>query len=389
MRKICIITGSRAEYGLLYWLIREIDSDDALKLQLIVTGSHLSPEFGLTWREIEKDGFPIDDKIETLLSSDTETGIAKSAGLGVIGFADSFSRLQPDLVVIFGDRFEMLAAAMAALTMRLPIAHIGGGQITEGAIDDAIRHAITKMAHLHFTSIEEYRKRIIQLGESPERVFATGSTGVDNIVRETLLNRSELEDTIGFKFGHQNLLATFHPATLDAEPAETQMAALLDALDGLNDVHILFTMPNADVGGRALMGMIEDFTAKRPGTTVAFTSLGRVPYLSALGQVDGVVGNSSSGIIEAPSFKIGTVNIGDRQKGRLRATSVIDCGTTTDAITKAMDVLYSETFRKSLETVANPFGDGQAAARIAEILKTFSLDGIVRKKFFDVDFTTG
>lgn len=387
MRSVCVVTGSRAEYGSLYWLLKEIEDDDALVLQLVVTAMHLSPEFGLTWRDIERDGFAIDDKVEMLLSSDSGTGMAKAVGLGIIGFADSFARLRPDLVVIFGDRFEMLAAATAALAARIPIAHIAGGHVTEGAMDDTVRHAITKMAHLHFTSTDAYRRRIIQLGEHPDRVFTVGSTGLDTLRRETLLDRGELERATGFKLGERNLLVTFHPATLDAAPPEEQMRNLLEALERSPDTHIIFTMPNADPGGAALRAMVEEYVAGRPGNTAHYTSLGRTRYLSALKHVDGVVGNSSSGIVEAPSLRTGTINIGDRQKGRIRAASVIDCAATTEGISAALETLYSKKFQANLKTVTTPFGDGRATIKIKETLKGVSLDGIVKKAFHDLYFS--
>ena len=386
MRKICVVTGSRAEYGLLYWLLKEIEADDALALRLVVAGMHLSPEFGSTHREIEDDGFTIDEKVEILLSSDTSVGIAKSTALGIMGFAESFSRLSPDIVVLLGDRFEILGAAVAALIARIPTAHIAGGQLTEGAIDDAIRHAVTKMAHLHFTATETYRRRIIQLGEQPERVFTVGSLGLDGIARETLLSREAFEQVTGFRFGRRNLLVTFHPATLEERAPGEQVRDLLAALDRLDDTHLLFTMPNADAGGRSIMAIIEEFVGARPQTAAVFTSLGRKNYLSAMSHVDGVVGNSSSGLIEAPGFRIGTVNIGDRQKGRIRAASVIDCSADTESITAVLETLFSAHFREGLQTVTNPFGDGHAASRIAGILRTFPLEHIVRKTFFDIDF---
>jgi GDP/UDP-N,N'-diacetylbacillosamine 2-epimerase (hydrolysing) len=267
------------------------------------------------------------------------------------------------------------------------MAHIAGGHVTEGAMDDAIRHAITKMAHLHFTSTDAYRRRIIQLGEHPDRVFTVGSTGLDTLARETLLDRQELERAIDFKFGERNLLVTFHPATLDTPSPEIQMKNLLEALDRSPDTHIVFTMPNADPGGAALKTMVEKYVGGRPGTAAHYTSLGRTLYLSALKHVDGVVGNSSSGIIEAPSLRTGTINVGDRQKGRVRAASVIDCAATTEAVSRALETLYSKEFRDTVKTVTTPFGDGHACHRIVETLKSVPLDGIVKKAFHDLDFS--
>ena len=298
-RKICVLTGSRAEYGLLSGLIRLIEDDKDFELQIIVTGMHLSPEFGLTYQVIEKDGFAIRKKVEILLSSDTGVGIAKSMGLGLIGFADAFEELDPDLLIVLGDRFETFAAAAAAMVARIPIAHLYGGEITEGAVDEAFRHAITKMSHLHFTSTEEYRRRVIQLGESPERVFNVGSIGVDNIQKLKLLNREEFEDSIDFKLGDKNILVTFHPVTLEKQTAKAQVGILLKVLQELTEIRIIFTMPNADADGRVIIGLIEKFVAENLERSCSFVSLGQLRYLSALQYVDAVVGNSSSGLVEA------------------------------------------------------------------------------------------
>jgi len=383
-RKICVVTGSRAEYGLLYWLMKEIQDDSALELQVIVTGMHLSPEFGLTWKQVERDGFIIHRKVEMLLSSDTPVGISKSIGLGVIGFADALEYLQPDLLVVLGDRFEIFAACQAAMVHRIPIAHIHGGEITEGAVDDAIRHAITKMSHLHFTATESYRQRVIQLGEQPQRVFNAGAPGLDNIFRLQLLDKPQLEQAIGFKLGKRNLLVTFHPVTLENATAASQFGNLLKALDCFDDSHIIFTLPNADADGRVIIGMIEQYRQRFPERIASFVSLGSLRYLSALKYMDAVVGNSSSGLIEAPAFKIGTINIGDRQKGRLCADSVIHCEPEVDAIVQAFNRLFSEKFQESLKTVENPYGNSGASAEIKELLKSQSLDGLLKKSFYDL-----
>jgi len=383
-RKICVVTGSRAEYGLLYWLMKEIQDDSALELQIIVTGMHLSPEFGLTWKQVEQDGFIIHRKVEMLLSSDTPVGISKSIGLGVIGFADALECLQPDVLVVLGDRFEIFAACQAAMTHRIPIAHIHGGEITEGAVDDAIRHAITKMSHLHFTATESYRQRVIQLGEQPQRVFNAGAPGLDNIFRLQLLDKPQLEQAIGFKLGKRNLLVTFHPVTLENATAASQFGNLLKALDCFDDSHIIFTLPNADADGRVIIGMIEQYRQRFPERIASFVSLGSLRYLSALKYMDAVVGNSSSGLIEAPAFKIGTINIGDRQKGRLCADSVIHCEPEVDAIVQAFNRLFSEKFQESLKTVENPYGNSGASAKIKELLKSQSLDGVLKKSFYDL-----
>ncbi len=383
-RKICVVTGSRAEYGLLYWLMKEIQDDSALELQVIVTGMHLSPEFGLTWKQVEQDGFIIHRKVEMLLSSDTPVGISKSIGLGVIGFADALECLQPDVLVVLGDRFEIFAACQATMTHRIPIAHIHGGEITEGAVDDAIRHAITKMSHLHFTATESYRQRVIQLGEQPQRVFNAGAPGLDNIFRLQLLDKPQLEQAIGFKLGKRNLLVTFHPVTLENATAASQFGNLLKALDCFDDSHIIFTQPNADADGRVIIDMIEQYRQRFPERIASFVSLGSLRYLSALKYMDAVVGNSSSGLIEAPAFKIGTINVGDRQKGRLCADSVIHCEPEVDAIVQAFNRLFSEKFQESLKTVENPYGNSGASAEIKELLKSQSLDGLLKKSFYDL-----
>ncbi len=381
-RKICVVTGSRAEYGLLRWVIHDIRQTPDLELQLVVTGMHLSPEFGLTYREIEADEFPVDRKVEMLLSSDTPSGLAKSMGLGLIGFGDVLQQLKPDVMVVLGDRFEIFSAAAAAMVARIPIAHLHGGETTEGAFDEPIRHSVTKMSHLHFVAAEEYRKRVIQLGEHPERVFLVGGLGVDSIKRLKLLDRPALEASLGFKFRARNLLVTYHPTTLDDEAPEKQMMELLSALDLLKEAQLIFTMPNADAGGRALFDMVKQFVATHPNSR-AYTSLGQLNYLSCLSHVDGVLGNSSSGLAEAPSFKKGTINIGDRQRGRLKAASVIDCDPTAASITAALQQLYSVDFQTMLKTVRNPYGEGGASQRIVRVLRDYPLERLLQKSFYD------
>ena len=385
-RKICVVTGSRAEYGLLYWLMKGIEKAEDLELQILVTGMHLSPEFGRTYRDIENDGFVLTRKVEMLVSSDTSVGIAKSMALGLAGITDAFEELQPDIVVMLGDRFELLAAASAALVATLPIAHLHGGETTEGAFDEAIRHSITKMAHLHFTATEEYRRRVIQLGEHPNRVFNVGGLGIDSINNLPLLTRKELEKRIGLELGERNLMVTFHPATLDTGATKDQFQELLTALDQLDNTHLLFTKANADTEGLLINEMIDEYVVARPQKTVAHTSLGQLAYLSALKQVDGIVGNSSSGITEGPSFRIGTVNIGDRQKGRIRAKSIIDCQPKCSSIVSALSRMFSQEFKEILATVTNPYGTGGAAEVILKHLRTTSLEGLVKKSFFDLSF---
>lgn len=383
-RKFCVITGTRAEYGLLRWVMQGIKDDAELTLQIIATGMHLSPEFGLTYLEIEKDGFQIDRKVEMLTSSDTSVGIAKSMGLGLIGFADALNDLEPDLIVVLGDRFEIFAAVSAALVARIPVAHLHGGETTEGAFDEALRHSITKMSHLHFVAAEEYRQRVIQLGEQPERVSLVGGLGIDNIKRLKLLDRAALEASLDFKLGPKNLLITFHPVTLENQSSDHQMSELLNALDRLGEeTHLIFTMPNADNGGRELIGMVESFVANHANAR-AYTSLGQLRFLSCVKLVDGVIGNSSSGLAEAPSLQTGTVNIGDRQRGRLKAQSVIDCAPQSRAIFDAIGKLYSTPFRQSLSSVVNPYGNGGASEKIVQALRSQDLSDILKKSFFNI-----
>jgi GDP/UDP-N,N'-diacetylbacillosamine 2-epimerase (hydrolysing) len=383
MKKICVVTGTRAEYGLLYWFLKEIESDKELQLQVIVTGMHLSPEFGLTYKEIEKE-FKINKKIEMLLSSDTSVGISKSMGLAQISFAESYDELKPDIVIVLGDRYEIFSATSAAMIARIPIAHIHGGEKTEGAFDESIRHSITKMSHLHFTATEEYKNRVIQLGEHPSRVFNVGGMGIENIKRLELLNKKEFEKSIEFKLNSKNILVTFHPVTLENSTAKEQFQQLLDAIDELEDTNIIFTKANSDTDGRVINQMIDEYVTKNFQKSVQFTSLGQLRYLSALQYVDAVVGNSSSGLAEAPSFKIGTINIGDRQKGRIKASSVIDCEPNKDSILKSFEKLYSKEFQNSLINVKNPYGDGCASKRIVEILKNVDLKNILKKSFYDL-----
>ncbi|MEQ8182892.1 UDP-N-acetylglucosamine 2-epimerase [Marinobacter salarius] len=383
-RKVCVVTGTRAEFGLLRWLMGETREHSELELQVVATGMHLSPEFGSTYQEIEAAGFTIDAKIEMLLSADTYTAVTKSMGLGLIGFADAYERLKPDIIVVLGDRFEVFAATSAALVAGIPVAHVHGGETTEGAFDEAIRHSITKMSHLHFVAAEEYRNRVIQLGEHPERVFNVGGVGIDAIKRIQLISREELEESINFRLGEKNLLITFHPVTLEGQGSSAeQMNALLNALAELEDTRLIFTMPNADTGGRELTRMVREFVNFHDNA-IMYASLGQLRYFSCLAQVDGVVGNSSSGLLEAPAFQIGTVNIGDRQKGRLKAESVIDCEPTKASILEAIERLYSPTFKSSLESVYNPYGNGGASKAIVKLVAEYPLDNLVKKSFYNL-----
>jgi UDP-hydrolysing UDP-N-acetyl-D-glucosamine 2-epimerase len=383
-RKICVVTGTRAEYGLLYWLMKEIQDDPDLELQLVVTGMHLSPEFGLTYRTIEQDGFPIHEKVEMLLSSDTPVGIATSIGLGTIGFANAFERLKPDILVLLGDRFEILAAAQAAMVARIPIAHLHGGETTEGVIDESIRHAVTKMSHLHFVSTEVYRRRVIQLGEDPARVITVGAIGLDNIRKMTFLDREELEKSIGFSLGKQAFLITFHPVTLEKQGPKKAMTELLHALEYFPDAKLIFTKPNADTDGRIISQMIDDFVHKDPKRAICFTSMGQLLYLSAIKHVDVVIGNSSSGILEVPYFKKPTVNIGARQRGRIKPSSVINCDETAESISQAIQTALSPHFQKMLHTVVSPYGEDYVSGKIIKTLKQVDIESLLRKSFYDL-----
>ncbi|MGO0790234.1 UDP-N-acetylglucosamine 2-epimerase [Herbaspirillum seropedicae] len=383
MKKICVITGTRAEYGLLRWLMEGIRQSTHLDLQIIATGAHLSPEFGLTFQEIEADGFRIDRKVEMLLSSDTSVGITKSMGLALIGFGDALAGLQPDMVVVLGDRYEIFSAAAAAMIARIPIAHLHGGETTEGAFDEAMRHSITKMAQLHFVAAEQYRQRVIQLGEDPARVFRVGGLGIDNMLRLNLLDRASLERALDFKLADRNLLITFHPATLDLESASTQMQELLDALDTLENTNLIFTMPNADTQGRILGRMVEHYVAGRSNAR-AYSSLGQLRYLSTVAQVDAVVGNSSSGLAEVPSFRKATINIGDRQKGRLKADSVIDCQPERQSIVDALAKACSTAFQDVLRQTRNPYGEGGASQKVLEVLENYNFSSSLKKTFHDL-----
>lgn len=382
-RKICIVTGARSEYGLLRWLMEEIKARPELELQILVTGMHLSPEFGLTWKTIEHDGFRIDRKVEMLLSSDTPTGIAKSIGLGIVGFADAFNELAPDVVLLLGDRFEILGAATAAMVACIPIAHLHGGELTEGAMDDAIRHAVTKMSHFHFVANETYRQRVIQLGEQPARVFTVGGLGLDNISHLDLLSRQELERSINFKLRSRNLLITFHPVTLEKNSAIDQFTELLASLDELVDIGLIFTMPNADPESRELIRMVESFVVQHKNAR-CYSSLGQLRYLSCMKEVDGVVGNSSSGLIEAPALRKGTINLGSRQDGRLKAASVIDCAPKRESISSAIRHLYSSSFQSTLLDLVNPYGTPGASAKVADMLANLKLEGVLQKHFYEI-----
>ena len=382
-RKIAIVTGGRADYGLLYWLMKEIQEDTELVLQIVVTGMHLSPEFGLTFQQIETDGFKIDAKVETLLSSDTSTGIAKSIGLGVIGFADVLNSLKPDILVVLGDRFEILAAVQAAIVMPMVIAHIHGGEITEGAFDDSIRHAITKMSQLHFVAAEVYRKRVIQLGEKPDRVFNFGAPGLDFVKKLKWVDRGSLEEFLGIKLKRPVFLVTYHPVTLDNQSTGDRISELLMALDAFPEAKVIFTFPNADTEGRVLIEYISQWTNINKHRAKIFFSLGQQIYLSLMREVDVVIGNSSSGIIEAPALKRATVNIGDRQKGRLKASSIIDSKEKGENIVAAIKHALADEIRESLPKTKSLYGSGEVSAKIKDTLKSAEIS--LRKTFFDIE----
>lgn len=378
-RKICVVTGSRAEYGFLYWVLHDLRADASFDLQLVVTGMHLAPEFGLTVREIERDGFPIARRVEMLLSGDTPGAIAKSIGLGVIGMSDAVEQLAPEVLIVLGDRFEILAAVQACLVHNIPVAHIAGGDTTEGAFDESIRHAITKMAHVHFVTNEESALRVRQLGEDPKNVHVVGSPGLDHLRRRPLLDRPALEQALGAPLGKRNLLVTFHPVTLEPGESEGQFAELLAALDTQPaDTAIWFTYPNADTGGRLIAAVLQAWAATRQDRVHVFSSLGQLNYLSLMAQVDAVVGNSSSGLYEAPSLKVATVDIGTRQRGRLAAASVVNCAPSRkeigDAIRRAMGLDCGQ--------VISPYGDGQTAGRILRILRSLPASNNLLKKPF-------
>ncbi|MDR1253672.1 MAG: UDP-N-acetylglucosamine 2-epimerase [Oscillospiraceae bacterium] len=409
MKNICVVTAARSEYGPLYPLLSKIRQDEKLDLKLIATGSHLSGEFGFTYRTIEKDGFKIDRKIDMLLSSDTGAGISKSMGLALIGFADYFCENKPDMLILLGDRYELLPICSAAMNEMIPIAHISGGEITEGAIDDSIRHAITKLSYLHFTANEEYRKRVIQLGESPERVFAFGELGLENIFCQKLLSKQELENTLNeckadknyhvktcneraerklkFSFDDPYALVTFHPVTLELESAKLQFKELLKAID-LMDINVIFTKSNADKGWRVINRLIDEYANNNPEKCTAFENMGELNYLSAMKYCAMVLGNSSSGIWEAPSFGVPTVNIGDRQKGRVRAKTTLDCNPNFDDILKAMKRAMSKDFRDSIKGAINPYGGGNTSEKIISVIKDFLFSNKIdlKKKFWDIKF---
>ena len=383
MRKICVVTSTRAEYGLLYWLLKEIKADSELKLQLIVTGMHLSPEFGLTYKEIEKE-FKIDKKIEILSSSHTSLDICAEMSRVYEKFAPALAELKPDILVLLGDRYEIFGVAGVASIMQIPIAHIHGGETTQGAFDEAFRHSITKMSHIHFAATNEYANRIIQLGEEPSRVFNVGGPGIENIKKLNLLNKDEFEKSIDFRLAKKNILITFHPATLENSSAREQFGEILKALYELEETNFIFTKANSDTDGDVINKMIDEYVSENSQKAVAFASLGQLRYLSAIKFVDIVLGNSSSGLLEVPSFKKATINIGDRQKGRARASSVIDVRPVKEEILAAIKRAYSKEFEQTLKDAINPYDGGNPSKKMVKILKEIKLEGILKKKFYDI-----
>ena len=383
MKKICIVTGSRAEYGLMSRLMKLIQEDSDLQLQIIATNMHLSLEFGLTYKEIESDGFVIDRKVHMLLSSDSTNATVKSVGIGTIGFADAYEELKPDMILVLGDRYEILAAVSAAVLYKIPVIHLHGGEITEGAYDDAIRHAITKMSHLHFTSTEEYRQRVIQMGENPSTVYYVGALGCDNIKHIPLMDKEELEQSLNFSLDRNTVIVTFHPVTMENNTAEKQFGELLTALDSFKDLRIIFTMPNSDTNGRVIMGMIKNYVENNSSRAIWFTSLGMRRYLSALQYIGGVIGNSSSGIIEVPSFHIPTINIGDRQKGRIMGASVLNCLPTGSDIKEKLSIVTTPGYIERLKDIQNPYEKPDTAFEIIGILKSQKIEPV--KKFYNLN----
>lgn len=387
-KRICIFTGTRAEYGLLKPLIDELKVEKTIELQLIISGMHLSPEFGMTVNEISLKGFSKVEKVEILLSSDSAVGVSKAMGLGMISFAEALERLKPDLLIGLGDRFELFAVVSAAMINRIPVAHLHGGEATEGLIDEPIRHSITKMSHLHFAATEIYRKRIIQLGENPDRVFNVGAIGIDNIKKMKLLDKATLENELQFEIKNKTILVTFHPVTLENSTAQQQFIELLDAIDDFNELRIIFTKPNSDTDGRIIISMIDEYVKNNKDKSVSFVSMGQLKYLSILQFVKGVVGNSSSGLVEAPSFKIGTINIGDRQRGRIKAESVIDCPPRKKDIINSINKLFSSEFRNKLTNIENPYElkKGITSKKIKDIIISYPLESLIKKQFYNIEY---
>ena len=384
MKRICVITGTRAEYGLLFWTMKKLLKDESFKLSICVTGMHLSPEFNLTFKSIINDGFDIDEKVEMLLSSDSSVGISKSIGLGVISFSEVFDRIKPDLILVLGDRFEIFSACTAAMISNIPIAHCHGGEATEGLIDEAIRHSITKMSHIHFTSTNDYKKRVEQMGEDPSKVFNVGALGIENINKLKLFGKEDFEKKINLKLRKIVILITFHPVTLEKSSSKKQFCQLIKAIDKVENSTIIFTKPNADMDGRVISELIDSYVIENPKKSISYVSMGQKLYLSAIKHSNIIIGNSSSGLIEVPSFKKATINIGDRQKGRIKGFSVIDCDPTESAITKSINVALSEKFCIKLKSASNPYGFENSSSKILKNLKEINFDDLLKKQFHDL-----
>lgn len=383
-RKICVVSTSRADYGLLFWLLKEIEKSRFLELSLVLSGSHLEERLGLTYKEIERD-FKHFYKVPLGLENDDETALCLAFSAGVAGFSKVLEQIKPDIMVLLGDRYEMLSAGIAGMLRAVPIAHIHGGESTQGAIDEGIRHALTKMSHIHFCATSLYKRRIIQLGENPARVYNVGGLGVENIKRLELLSKKDFENSLGFKLGKKNILVTFHPQTIEKKSASKQFSQILNALDSLKDTHFIFTGANADNGGKIINEMAQNYCLKNPKKAIFAISLGQLRYLSAIKHADIVLGNSSSGISEAPSLKKATINIGNRQKGRIKAPSIIDTKCDKSAILKAIKKAYSKDFQAKLKSVKNPYDSGFASKKIIKVLENIKLNGILKKKFYDLD----
>ena len=383
-RKICVVSTSRADYGLLFWLLKEIEKSRFLELSLLLSGSHLEERLGLTYKEVQRD-FKHFYKVPLGLENDDETALCLAFSAGVAGFSKVLEQIKPDIMVLLGDRYEMLSAGIAGMLRAVPLAHIHGGESTQGAIDEGIRHALTKMSHIHFCATSLYKRRIIRLGENPARVYNVGGLGVENIKRLELLSKKDFENSLGFKLGKKNILVTFHPQTIEKKSASKQFSQILNALDSLKDTHLIFTGANADNGGKIINEMAQSYCLNNPKKAIFAISLGQLRYLSAIKHADIVLGNSSSGISEAPSLKKATINIGNRQKGRIKAASIIDTKCDKSAILKTIKKAYSKDFQAKLKSVKNPYGSGFASKKIIKVLENIKLNGILKKKFYDLD----
>ena len=383
-RKICVVSTSRADYGLLFWLLKEIEKSRFLELSLLLSGSHLEERFGLTYKEVQRD-FKHFYKVPLGLENDDETALCLAFSAGVAGFSKVLEQIKPDIMVLLGDRYEMLSAGVAGMLRAVPLAHIHGGESTQGAIDEEIRHALTKMSHIHFCATSLYKRRIIQLGENPARVYNVGGLGVENIKRLELLSKKDFENSLGFKLGKKNILVTFHPQTIEKKSASKQFSQILNALDSLKDTHFIFTGANADNGGKIINEMAQSYCLKNQEKAIFVMSLGQLRYLSAIKHADIVLGNSSSGICEVPSLKKATINIGNRQKGRIKAPSIIDTKCDKSKILKAIKKAYSKDFQAKLKSVKNPYDSGFASKKIIKVLENIKLNGILKKKFYDLD----